>query len=89
MERVREAKSFISIPMVGSFLKINLPKFRFIESLRHTAILKNLNFSRQFIKKQNMIKKKHQLNRNEKFVDKAQQYFVFLDIKPKFKFAVQ
>ena len=26
-------------------LKINLPKFRFIESLRHTAILKNLNFT--------------------------------------------
>ena len=25
-------------------VKINLPKFRFIESLRHTAILKNLNF---------------------------------------------
>ena len=25
-------------------LKINLPKFRFMESLRHTAILKNLNF---------------------------------------------
>ena len=28
----------------AKFLKINLPKFRFIESLHHTAILKNLNF---------------------------------------------
>ena len=31
----------------------------------------------------------YQLNRNEKFVDKAQQFFAFLHIKPKFKFAVQ
>ena len=46
-------------------------------------------FLRQFSKKQNMIKKKYQLNRNEKFVDKAQQCFTFLHIKPKFKFAVQ
>ena len=27
--------------------------------------------------------------RNEKFVDKAQQCFAFLQIKPKFKFVVQ
>ena len=26
------------------FLKINFPKFRFIEPLCHTAVLKNLNF---------------------------------------------
>ena len=26
-------------------VKINLPKFRFIESLHHTAILKNLKFA--------------------------------------------
>jgi hypothetical protein len=30
-----------------------------------------------------MTKKKYQLNRNEKFVDKAQQYFAFLHIRPK------
>ena len=35
-------------------------------------------------KKQNMIKKKYQLNRSKKFVDKAQQCFAFLHIKPKF-----
>ena len=40
-------------------------------------------------KKQNMIKKNYQLNRNKKFVDKAQQCFAFLHKKPKFKFAVQ
>jgi hypothetical protein len=42
-----------------------------------------------FSKKQNMIKKIYQLNRNEKFVDKAQQCFAFLHIKSKFKFAIQ
>jgi hypothetical protein len=31
----------------------------------------------------------YQLNRNKKFVDKAQQCFAFIHIKPKFKFAVQ
>jgi hypothetical protein len=36
-----------------------------------------------------MIKKNYQLNRNEKFVDKAQQCFAFLRIKAKFKFAVE
>ena len=35
-----------------------------------------------------MIKINYQLNRNKKFVDKAQQCFSFLHIKPKFKFAV-
>ena len=30
-----------------------------------------------------------QLNRNEKFVDKAHQCFAYSHIKPKFKFAVQ
>jgi hypothetical protein len=52
-----------------------------MESLRHTAILKY--FLRQ------LSKKNYQLNRNEKFVDKARQCFAFLQIKPKFKFAVQ
>ena len=53
--------NFINLTAV----KINLLKFRFIESLRHTAILKNLNFCA------NSAKKKYQLNRNEKFVDKS------------------
>jgi hypothetical protein len=35
-----------------------------------------------------MIKKKYQLNRNEKSVDKAQQWFAFLHINQKVKFAV-
>jgi hypothetical protein len=60
-----------------------------MESLRHTTILKKIEFLRQFSRKQNMIKKNYQLNRNKKFVDKAQQCFAFLNIKPKFKFAVQ
>ena len=34
-----------------------------------------------------MIMKNYQLNRIKKFVDKAQQCFAFLHIKPKFKFA--
>jgi hypothetical protein len=45
-----------------------------MESLHHTAILKKEVL---FSKKQNMIKKNYQLNRNEKFVDKAQQCFAF------------
>jgi hypothetical protein len=49
----------------------------------------SFEFLRQFSKKQNMIKKKYQLNRNKKCVDKAQQCFAFLYIKPKFKCAVQ
>ena len=55
----------------------------------NTAILKWFEFLRQFSKKQTMIKKNDQLNRNKKFVDKSQQYFAFLHIKPKFRFAVQ
>ena len=53
------------------------------------SYLEEFEFLRQFSKEQNMIKKEYQLNRNEKFVDKAQQCFAFLHIKPKFKFAVQ
>ena len=60
-----------------------------MESLRHTPILKKFEFFREFSKKQNMIKKHYQLNLTEKFVDKAQQCFSFLPIKPKFKFAVE
>jgi hypothetical protein len=60
-----------------------------MESLRHTAILKKFEFLHQFSKKQNMIKKNYQLNKNEKFIYKAQQCFAFIHIKPKVKFAVQ
>ena len=56
---------------------------------RNTSSYSYFEFLRQFNKKQNMIKKNYQLNRNEKFVDKARQCFAFLHIKPKFKFAVQ
>jgi hypothetical protein len=79
----------IKFSQFGPLLKVNPLKFRFMESLRHTANLKEFEFLRQFNKKQNMIKKIYQLNRNEKFVDKAQQCFPFLNIKAEFKFAVQ
>ena len=62
------------------FLKINPLKSRFMESLCHTAILKWFEFLRQLNKKQNMIKKNYQLNWNEKFVEKAQQCFVKIQI---------
>jgi hypothetical protein len=39
------------------------------------SYFEEFDFLRQFIKKQNMIKKKHQLNKKEKFVDKAHQCF--------------
>ena len=78
------------LPLGHLDVKVNPPKFRFMESLRHTATyFEEFEFLGQFSKKKNKIKKKYQLNRNEKFVDKAQQCFVFLHIKAKFKFAVQ
>ena len=70
-------------------VKVNPLKFHFMESLCHTAILKKLEFLRQISKKQNMIKKNYQLNWTKKFVDKAQQCFAFLPIKPEFKFSVE
>jgi hypothetical protein len=51
------------------------------------SYFEEFEFLRQFSTKQNMIKKKYQLNRNKKFVDKAQQGFAFLHIKAKSKFA--
>ena len=62
-----------------------------MESLRHRGILnfEGFEFLRQFSYKQNMIKKNYQLNRHKKFVDKAQQCFALLHIKPKFKFVAQ
>ena len=51
------------------------------------SYFEEFEFLRQFSKKQTKIKKKYQLNRNETFVDNAQQCFAFLQIKFKFKFA--
>ena len=52
------------------------------------SYFEQFEFLRKFSKKQNMIKKNYQLNWTKKFVDKAHQCFVFLPIKPKFKFAL-
>ena len=40
-------------------VNVNPPKFRLMESLRHTGILKSFEFLHQFSKKQNMIKKNY------------------------------
>ena len=58
--------------LIKKMIKVNPPKFHFTETLHHTAIL---NFCANSTKRKNMIKKKNQLNRNEKFVDKARQCF--------------
>ena len=50
---------------IWNLIKINPLKFCFMESLCHTAILKYFEFLRLFSKKQNIIKKKYQLNRNK------------------------
>ena len=73
----------------GTNSKDKSPKVPFHRITLSYSYFEEFEFLRQFSKKQNMIKKKYQLNRNEKFVDKAQQCFAFLKIKPKFKFAVQ
>ena len=65
------------------------PKVPFHTITLSYSYFEEFEFWRQFSKKQNMIKEKYQLNENEKFVDKAQQCFAFLYIKPNFKFAVQ
>ena len=67
-------------------IKINLPKFRLIESLRY-SYFEEFEFLRQLGKKQNMTKKKYQLNRNESLLTKHSNVLPFY--KPKFKFAVQ
>ena len=41
VNRIFQPHFFYLLPLC---IKINLPKFHFIESLHHTAILKNLNF---------------------------------------------
>jgi len=69
--------------------KDKYPEVPFHRITSSYSYFEEFEFLRQFSKKQNMIKKKYQLNRNEKFADKAQQCFAFLHIKPKFKLAVQ
>ena len=71
------------------FCKDKSPEVPFHRITSSYNYFEEFEFLRTFSKKQNMTKKKFQLNRNEKFVDKAQQCFAFLHIKPKFKFAVQ
>ena len=82
-------KKYLFIFKIENVVKYRGPNLRVTWSESHSDDLKRFEFLRQFSKKQDMIKKKYQLNRNEKFVDKAQQCFAFLHIKPKFKFAVQ
>ena len=71
------------------FSKDKSPEVPFHRITSSYSYFEEFEFLPQFSMKQNMTKKKFQLNRNEKFVDKAQQCFAFLHIKPKFKFAVQ
>jgi hypothetical protein len=71
-----------------SSFKDKSPEIRFhrITFLSY-SYFEEFEFLCQFSKKQNMIKEKYQLK--EKFVDKAQQCFAFLHIKPTFKFALE
>ena len=57
------------------------PEVPFHRITKSYSYFEEFEFLRQFSKKQNMIKKKYQLNRNKKFVDKAQQCFAFLHTK--------
>ena len=74
---------------VSTICKDKSPEVLFQRITSSYSYFEDFEFLRQYSKKQNMIKKKYQLNWNEKFADKAQQFFAFLHIKPKFKFAVQ
>ena len=65
------------------------PKVPFHRITLSYSYFEEFDFLRQFSKKQNMTKKRYQLYRNEKFDDKAQQWFAFSHIKSNFKFAVQ
>ena len=49
------------------------PEVTFHRITLSCSYFEGFEFLRQFTKKQNMIMKKYQLNRNKKFVDKAQQ----------------
>jgi hypothetical protein len=66
------------------FGKDKSPEVPFHRITSSYSYFEEFEFLCHFSKKQNMIKKKYQLNRNEKFVDKAQQCFAFLHIKSKF-----
>ena len=69
----------------GHLPKDKSPEVRSLRITLSYTYFEEFEILPQFSKIQNMIKKKHQLNRNEKFFEKAQQYNVlpFLDIKPK------
>ena len=69
-----------------SFSKDKSPEVPFHRITLSYSYFEEFEFFRQFRNLPNMIKKKYQLNRTEKIVDKAHQ---FLHIKPKFKFAVE
>ena len=64
--------------------KDKIPEVLFHRITLSCSYFEEFEFLNQFSKKQNMIKKKYQLNRNEKFVEKAKENFAFLKIKPKF-----
>ena len=86
---VKKETALLVLTQIWNCFKDKSPKVPFNSITSSYSYFEEFKFLRQFSKKQNMIKKKYQLNRNEKCVDKAQQCFAFLHIKPKFKFAVQ
>ena len=59
------------------YVKDKSPEVPFRRITSSYSYFEEFEFLRQFTKKQNMMKKKYQLNRNKKFVDKAQQCFAF------------
>jgi hypothetical protein len=61
--------------------EIPAPEVPFHRITSSCSYFEEFEFLRQFSKKQNMTKEKYQLNRNKKFVDKAQQCFAFLHTK--------
>ena len=67
--------------LLYTYIEINLPKFRFIviQLFWRICILAPIQQEAKHDQEKN------QLNRNEKFVDKAQQCLAFLHIKPKLK----
>ena len=71
----------MNIKYLLSCLKDKSPEVPFHRITLLYSYFEEFEFLRQFFKKQNMIKKKYQLNRNKKIVDKAQQCFAFLHIK--------
>ena len=72
------------ISLLFDEVKINLPKLRFIKSLCHTAILKNLN-----LQEAKHDQEKISTEQKWKVCWQIPAMFCLLHIKPKFKFAVQ